>query len=406
MTPSSPKPPNPNEPLKAESHLLRGTIAQDMADTSTGAISEPNSQLTKFHGLYLQDDRDQRIALKKAGKEKAFSFMLRVRLPGRPRHAAAMAGARRARRRCRLAFAAPDHAPDLPVSRRAQGQREEAGQGHAPGAARFDRGLRRREPQRHGAAQPGAQPGAAAGLRAREGLERIRAAQDPRLPRNLARRRTRRRRRGGASRCTARPTCRANSRPASPCRRTTTSISFRRTSASSPSSRTDKLAGYNVTVGGGLGMSHGNAETYPRLADVLGLHPRRQGQRRSARRSSPRSAITATGPTASTRGSSTRSRTAASTGSRARWKSAPASPSQPARPFEFTTHRGSARLARVRRRHLVLRPAHSQRPHQGHRRLADENRAARNRADPHRRFPADPLAKSQHLRRNRRRKSR
>src|SRR5476649_2595180 len=81
-TPPAPKPSNPNEPLKAESHFLRGSIAQDMADTSTGAISEPNSQLTKFHGLYLQDDRDLRIALKKAGKEKAFAFMLRVRLPG------------------------------------------------------------------------------------------------------------------------------------------------------------------------------------------------------------------------------------------------------------------------------------------------------------------------------------
>ena len=34
-----------------------------------------------------------------------------------------------------------------------------------------------------------------------------------------------------------------------------------------------KLAGYNVTVGGGQGMSHGNAETYARLADVLGFIP-------------------------------------------------------------------------------------------------------------------------------------
>ena len=65
MTPS--KPANPNEPIKAESHLLRGTIAQDMQDGSTGAISEANGQLTKFHGLYLQDDRDLRIALKKGG---------------------------------------------------------------------------------------------------------------------------------------------------------------------------------------------------------------------------------------------------------------------------------------------------------------------------------------------------
>jgi len=34
-----------------------------------------------------------------------------------------------------------------------------------------------------------------------------------------------------------------------------------------------RLAGYNVTVGGGLGMNHGNAETFPRLADVLGFIP-------------------------------------------------------------------------------------------------------------------------------------
>src|SRR5271155_228461 len=78
----SAKPLNPNEGIKAASHLLRGTLATDFADASTGAISEANAQLTKFHGLYLQDDRDQRLALKKAGKEKAFSFMLRVRLPG------------------------------------------------------------------------------------------------------------------------------------------------------------------------------------------------------------------------------------------------------------------------------------------------------------------------------------
>ena len=71
-----------NEGIKAGSKLLRGTIADDIADQSTGGISDTNSQLTKFHGLYLQDDRDQRVALKKAGKEKAFGFMLRVRLPG------------------------------------------------------------------------------------------------------------------------------------------------------------------------------------------------------------------------------------------------------------------------------------------------------------------------------------
>jgi sulfite reductase (NADPH) hemoprotein beta-component len=32
-----------------------------------------------------------------------------------------------------------------------------------------------------------------------------------------------------------------------------------------------RIAGYNVTVGGGMGMSHGESATYPRLADVLGF---------------------------------------------------------------------------------------------------------------------------------------
>jgi sulfite reductase (NADPH) hemoprotein beta-component len=71
-----------NEGLKTASNFLRGHIAQDLADESTGGISEESNQLAKFHGMYIQDDRDQRLALKKAGQEKAFSFMLRVRLPG------------------------------------------------------------------------------------------------------------------------------------------------------------------------------------------------------------------------------------------------------------------------------------------------------------------------------------
>src|SRR3954471_24303208 len=81
-SPSPEKPLNPNEILKLGSRHLRGTIAEDLADTSTGTITDSNGQLTKFHGMYMQDDRDLRNALKKEGKEKAFAFMLRVRLPG------------------------------------------------------------------------------------------------------------------------------------------------------------------------------------------------------------------------------------------------------------------------------------------------------------------------------------
>ena len=76
------KPLSANEGIKTRSRNLRGDLPREFADTSTGAISEESAQITKFHGLYLQDDRDQRLALKKAGKEKAYMFMLRVRLPG------------------------------------------------------------------------------------------------------------------------------------------------------------------------------------------------------------------------------------------------------------------------------------------------------------------------------------
>ena len=76
------KPLSANEGIKAASNFLRGTIAQELLDTSTGAISEDNNQLTKFHGLYLQDDRDLRKERTKLKQEKAYGFMLRVRLPG------------------------------------------------------------------------------------------------------------------------------------------------------------------------------------------------------------------------------------------------------------------------------------------------------------------------------------
>jgi sulfite reductase (NADPH) hemoprotein beta-component len=83
-TPSAPAtaPLHKNEHLKAESNFLRGNILRDLADHSTGGITEESAQLTKFHGIYAQDDRDQRNARRREGREKAFSFMARVRLPG------------------------------------------------------------------------------------------------------------------------------------------------------------------------------------------------------------------------------------------------------------------------------------------------------------------------------------
>ena len=71
-----------NEGIKEQSNFLRGTILDGLSDSSTGSIPADDAQLTKFHGTYLQDNRDQRIALIKEKKEKAFSFMIRVRVPG------------------------------------------------------------------------------------------------------------------------------------------------------------------------------------------------------------------------------------------------------------------------------------------------------------------------------------
>ena len=61
---------------------MRGSIAPGLEDTSTGALAEYDTKITKFHGIYQQDDRDLRESRARAGLEKAFSFMVRVRVPG------------------------------------------------------------------------------------------------------------------------------------------------------------------------------------------------------------------------------------------------------------------------------------------------------------------------------------
>ncbi len=73
---------HPNEALKENSNFLRGTLAEEFADTSNGAISADSQQLSKFHGMYLQDDRDVRADRRKHKLDKAYSFLIRVRMPG------------------------------------------------------------------------------------------------------------------------------------------------------------------------------------------------------------------------------------------------------------------------------------------------------------------------------------
>jgi len=61
---------------------LRGTLEEGLAEVATGAISEDDQQLIKFHGIYLQDDRDLRPERAKRKLDKAYSFMARLRVPG------------------------------------------------------------------------------------------------------------------------------------------------------------------------------------------------------------------------------------------------------------------------------------------------------------------------------------
>jgi sulfite reductase (NADPH) hemoprotein beta-component len=71
-----------NEGIKDASHYLRGTILDGLADAATGSLAKDDQQLTKFHGIYQQDDRDIRGERRKKKLEPAYSFMIRVRVPG------------------------------------------------------------------------------------------------------------------------------------------------------------------------------------------------------------------------------------------------------------------------------------------------------------------------------------
>lgn len=71
-----------NERIKEASDYLRGTLAEGLREEITGGIVEDDQQLVKFHGMYLQDDRDLRPERTRKKMEKAFAFMIRVRIPG------------------------------------------------------------------------------------------------------------------------------------------------------------------------------------------------------------------------------------------------------------------------------------------------------------------------------------
>lgn len=70
------------ERIKKASKGLRGTLKESLLDEHTGAIRSDDQALVKFHGMYLQDDRDRREERAAKKLERLYSFMCRLRLPG------------------------------------------------------------------------------------------------------------------------------------------------------------------------------------------------------------------------------------------------------------------------------------------------------------------------------------
>jgi sulfite reductase (NADPH) hemoprotein beta-component len=75
-------PPSAVELIKKASRGLRGSLVESLADPLTGAIRDSDTQLIKFHGSYMQDDRDMRAEREHQKLEPAYSFMIRTRTPG------------------------------------------------------------------------------------------------------------------------------------------------------------------------------------------------------------------------------------------------------------------------------------------------------------------------------------
>ncbi len=270
--PAAPKPLAANETIKAASHHLRGHLAADLADTSTGAVSEDSNQLGKFHGLYLQDDRDLRNALKKAGKEKAFAFMLRVRLPG---------GRATPQQWLVLDQLAEDMAsPSLKITTRQTFQFHGIIKGNVKPVVQgmhqvlLDSIAACGDVNRNVQAPPNPERSPLL----QEVYEHARAWSEYALPKTRAYHEIYLDEEMVAGGEETEPMYGDTYLPRK----------FKTAFALPPSNDVDifaqdlgfiaiaennRLAGYNVTVGGGQGMSHGNEETFARLADVLGFIP-------------------------------------------------------------------------------------------------------------------------------------
>ncbi|WP_026704780.1 NADPH-dependent assimilatory sulfite reductase hemoprotein subunit [Flavobacterium soli] len=70
------------EGIKTKSDGLRGTLKESLKDNFTGNVRPDDETLVKFHGMYVQDDRDRRAERAAKKLDKLYSFMIRLRIPG------------------------------------------------------------------------------------------------------------------------------------------------------------------------------------------------------------------------------------------------------------------------------------------------------------------------------------
>lgn len=74
---------SPIESIKTKSKGLRGTLKESIElDNHTGNVRSDDEALVKFHGMYVQDDRDRRAERTEKKLDKLYSFMIRLRIPG------------------------------------------------------------------------------------------------------------------------------------------------------------------------------------------------------------------------------------------------------------------------------------------------------------------------------------
>ncbi|WP_286927973.1 NADPH-dependent assimilatory sulfite reductase hemoprotein subunit [Flavobacterium sp. UBA4197] len=73
---------SPIEAIKVKSDGLRGTLKESLTDNHTGNVRPDDEALVKFHGMYVQDDRDRRAERAAKKLDKLYSFMIRLRIPG------------------------------------------------------------------------------------------------------------------------------------------------------------------------------------------------------------------------------------------------------------------------------------------------------------------------------------